>query len=274
MRAGRPHTHTLAGAYAMDALDGREAARFERHMARCQECAREVAGLREATASLAAAAAVRPAAGLRQRVMATAARTRQLPPAEGRRSWLTRPRLTRPRLTRPWPRWDTRPAAGGRGRRWWRPLVPRVALAMAGLVLVTAVAVWAGAAAGGHRAGGHRAGGGQTQVAEVLTAADATMLSANASNGGHVTVVMSAHERMLVFAAAGLRGLPASHCYELWLIGRAGDRPAGLLPMPRHGMTGPQVASGLQPGDRLGLSVEPAGGSPRPTTPMIIDLTL
>jgi anti-sigma-K factor RskA len=139
---------------------------------------------------------------------------------------------------------------------------------VAALLVVTAAAVWAAAG------GAHRAGDGQTEVAEVLTASDATMLSAHLRNGGHVTVVMSHHERMLVFAAAGLRGLPASRCYELWLIGRAGDRPAGLLPVPRHGMAGPQVAAGLEPGDRLGLSVEPAGGSPRPTTPMIIDLAL
>src|SRR5207248_7598612 len=127
-------------------------------------------------------------------------------------------------------------------------------------------AVWAAAG------GAHRAGGGQTQVAEVLTAPDATMLGAPLRSGGHVTVVMSHHERMLVFAAVGLRGLPVSRCYELWLIGRAGDRPAGPLPMPRHGMAGPQVAAGLKPGDRLGLSVEPDGDSPRPTTSMINEL--
>jgi anti-sigma-K factor RskA len=85
---------------------------------------------------------------------------------------------------------------------------------------------------------------------------------------------MSHHERMLVFAAAGLPGLPRSKCYELWLVGRGGDRAAGLLPMPRHGMSGPAVASGLRPGDRLGLTVEPAGGSARPTSTMIIDVVL
>ena len=57
---GRPEPHTLAGAYAMDALDGRDRARVERLLARCQECAREVSGLHEATARLAAAAAAPP----------------------------------------------------------------------------------------------------------------------------------------------------------------------------------------------------------------------
>ena len=85
---------------------------------------------------------------------------------------------------------------------------------------------------------------------------------------------MSGREHALVFAAAGLRALPASRCYELWLMGPAGDEPAAMLPAPRQGMTGPVLASGLIAGDRLGLTVEPAGGSPRPTSPVILQLAL
>ena len=66
MRASGPEPHTLAGAYAMDALDGLDQARFERHLARCQECSREVTGLREATARLAVAAAALPPAALKE----------------------------------------------------------------------------------------------------------------------------------------------------------------------------------------------------------------
>jgi len=39
-------------------------------------------------------------------------------------------------------------------------------------------------------------------------------------------------------------------------------------------MTGPVVASGLRSGDRLGLTVESATGTRRPTAPMILELTL
>jgi anti-sigma-K factor RskA len=85
---------------------------------------------------------------------------------------------------------------------------------------------------------------------------------------------MSGREHALVFAAAGLRALPASCRYELWLMGPAGDEPAALLPAPRQGMAGPVLASGFNAGDRLGLTVEPAGGSPRPTSPVILQLAL
>ena len=85
---------------------------------------------------------------------------------------------------------------------------------------------------------------------------------------------MSAHEHALVFAAAGLRPLPPSRCYELWLMGPAGDQPAGMLPEPQHGMTGPVLASDLKPGERLGLTIEPTGGTPHPTTAAILLLPL
>ena len=79
MRINRPEPHTLTGAYALDALTRADRARFERHLARCEQCAREVRALAEATAALAAAVAAEPPAELMQRVLAAAARTRQLP---------------------------------------------------------------------------------------------------------------------------------------------------------------------------------------------------
>ena len=75
----RPEPHTLAGAYALDAIAGPDRIRFERHLARCQACAAELRELREATARLAGAVAAEPPAGLIERAVAAAARTRQVP---------------------------------------------------------------------------------------------------------------------------------------------------------------------------------------------------
>ena len=249
MRIRRPEPHTLAGAYALDALDGPDRARFERHAARCQECTREVTGLREATARLAAAAAARPPAALKEGLRAETARTRQLPPVT-RGGHATR--RTGPRL----------------GTRRSGPR--RLALALGGAAAVAAVTVWVTASlvppAGPPSA--------SQEIAKVLTAPDAVKLTAQVRTGGTATIVMSHHDGMLVFAAAGLRRLPAAQHYELWLIGPGQDRPAGRLPTPSHGMTGPVVAAGLHSGDQLGLTVEPADGTRRPTTPMILELTL
>src|SRR6476469_8677756 len=77
--------HDLAGPYALDALSDTERRRFERHLSGCAACADEAAGLRETTARLALAASRRPPDGLRGRVMAEIARTRQTPPPLKRR---------------------------------------------------------------------------------------------------------------------------------------------------------------------------------------------
>jgi hypothetical protein len=111
-------------------------------------------------------------------------------------------------------------------------------------------------------------------IAAVLTARDATMMSAPVTGGGMARVVMSHQKQALVFMAAGLPALPGSVAYELWLVGPAGDRPAGLLPAPVHGMTGPVIATGLREGDQLMLSVEPAAGTTHPTTRMMLDIRL
>jgi hypothetical protein len=92
--------------------------------------------------------------------------------------------------------------------------------------------------------------------------------------GGTVTIVMSHARRELVFTAADLHALPGGRGYELWLIGPAGDRAVTMLPPVRHGMTGPVIAAGLRPGDRLALTAEPPGGAPHPAGPMMLDVVL
>jgi len=243
----RPEPHTLAGAYALDAIDGPDRARFERHLARCPACTAELRELREATARLAGAAAADPPADLIEHVVAAAARTRQLPPAAAR------PPARRPgpgRLRRAAPRW--------------------VAAGLAAAVLVGAAAV--GLAAADHHLSSVRQG--DHAIAVVLNAPDAVLLTARVTAGGTATVVMSRQDRALVFTTDGLPPLGAGHCYQLWLMGQAGDRPAGVLPAPDHRMTSPVIATGLAAGDWVALTVEPVGRSPGSATAPILMLNL
>ena len=251
--------HTLAGAYAMDAISAPDRARFERHLAGCEECAQEIAGLREATARLATATAVPPPAALKERVMAAAALTRQQPPGVEEAGPEAPARI---------------PALGRRFRALTRPR--RMALAAAALaaVVVLGAAVVFGLSNSSMRDQLNQAQDSSQQIAVVLTARDATMMTAAVTGGGMVTIVMSHSMHALVFTAADLRTLPASRGYELWLIGPAGDRPVTMLVPGRHDMTGPVIASGLKAGDHLALTAEPAGGVPRPTTPMMLDVLL
>jgi anti-sigma-K factor RskA len=236
--------HTLAGPYAMDAISEPDRVRFERHLAGCEECRREVAGLREATARLAAATAASPPPAMKERVMAAVAATRQQPPLAEPRT-VSRPRRIRIRLV----------------------------LAVTAAA-VTGVAVFLGVRNGSMQDQLSQDQASSQQVAAVLTARDATMKTGTVRGGGTVTIVMSHSMRELVFTAADLRTLPAAWGYELWLAGPAGDRPVIMLPAARHGMAGPVVASGLRPGDHLVLTAERSGGASRPTTPMMLDVVL
>jgi anti-sigma-K factor RskA len=149
-----------------------------------------------------------------------------------------------------------------------------VAGAAVAAVVVLGAAVVFGVSNGTMRHQLSQAQASSQQIAAVLTARDATMMTAPVAGGGTVTIVMSHSMHALVFTAAGLRPLPASRGYELWLIGSAGDRPVGMLPQAASHMAGPVIASGLRSGDHLALTAEPAGGTSRPTNPMMLYLVL
>ena len=264
----RPEPHTLAGAYALDAIAGPDRARFERHLARCQACAAELRGLREATARLAGAAAADPPAGLVERAVAAAARTRQLPPVSGR-AWA-------------WPSARlallTRRGRGGAGTRGApapgrpRPAARRIALGLAALSVAVAAASGAAALTDENHLGAARLS--DRAITEVLNAPDAVLLTSRVKGGGTATVVMSRHDRSLVFTTAGLPALPVGRCYQLWLMGPGGDRPVGMLPAPEQGMTSPVLATGLAEGDWVGLTIEPAGHSGHTASGPILMLSL
>ncbi len=82
--------HSLVAPYALHALDDEEGRTFEEHLAACERCRRELAGLREAASKLAyGAAGPAPPPELKERILAQARDEREnvasLPAR--RRSW-------------------------------------------------------------------------------------------------------------------------------------------------------------------------------------------
>ena len=247
MRFLRHDMHSLSGAYALDALEGgAERDRFTRHMNRCQSCASEVRGFREVATALAFAATAEAPPELRDRVLATAARTRQLPPE-------IRPHA-RPRRTR-------RPV----------PWVPWLSGVVAAASIV--VAVLFGFAQAHTQQELNQARAQNQAIALVLSAPEVKLLTHPTTVGGVATVVLAADRRELVVTTSGLPALPTGKVYQLWLIGKT-IVSAGLLPSAKSGQTPPVLASGVVKGDALGLTVEPAGGSRQPTTTPILALPL
>lgn len=251
MRLWRRDLHTLSGAYALDALEGEERDRFERHLAHCRRCADEVRGLTATATRLAFAAAEEPPADLRSRVLAAATVTRQLPPAT------TSTRASAPRS-------QGRPAAP--------PLGTRLVAGFAAACLLVAVTAGVFGISAEQRLQAAQAQ--NRAISAVLSAPDARVASQRVTHGGTATVVVSRAERKVVVTTRDLPALPSSRVYQLWFIGPSRVASAGLLPGANGGNTAPVLASGLQAQDRLGMTVEPAGGTSQPTTTPILVMSL
>jgi anti-sigma-K factor RskA len=242
--------HSIAGAYALDALSDDERAQFEQHLSGCSDCADEVGGFHETTARLAVATAAQPPPALRARTLAAAVRTPQLAPLLADRASSRTARV----------------AAAFRGR------TRAIAAVVACTVVAAAVAIGITLATTRHQVRENPSH--DKDVAAVLNAPDAVVMKAPISTGGTATVVMSHQMKMLVFTAAGLKPLPAAKGYQLWLLHGGRRISAGMLPAAHAGATMPMTAHGAAAGDRLGLSVEPAHGSSAPSSPMLVELLL
>ncbi|WP_018548864.1 anti-sigma factor [Streptomyces sp. LaPpAH-108] len=247
MSAADPHT--LTGAYALDALDEDERAGVERHLAHCASCALEVAEF-EATAArlgLAATVPVRPA--LRAEVLRRIASVRQVAPG-------TAP-TARLRTTR---------------RRTRGPLAWALAASVAVAAAFGGTALWQYERAQDATRRAAVAEGRADEVAGVLAAPDAKSATVRVA-GGTGTVVVSAERDRAVFMASRMPAPPDGKVYQLWFDDGGTMRSAGLMNPVLRSQTvllrGPVAgASGV------GVTVEPAGGSPRPTTAPVTLLSL
>jgi len=244
VKAMREDLHVLTGSYALDAISDTEREEFERHLQHCPACEAEVRGMRETAARLALACAVTPPARMEQQVLAATYRTRQLPPLSA-----DRPRRALSR--RALPRRASSRSAFPRGA-----VTRRVAVLAAAASVAVAAALGITQLSAQHQLDQARA----TAIARVVTAPDAHVATARTSVGGSVTVVTSAALREAVVSASGMASLPSSRVYQVWVMSPSGARSAGLV----HGSS--LLASAVRPGDRIGITVEPADGTARPTT--------
>jgi anti-sigma-K factor RskA len=228
----RTDIHALSGAYAVDALDEDERAEFERHLATCPSCQAEVDDLREAAGTLAEVTAVAPPAEVRERLMAEIRTVRPLPPVVERTP-------ARPTPVR---------------RRWAAPLAAAAAVAV---LTGTGALVW------------HPWTSSTTQVSAVVAqvehAPDARRFTTHGPGGATVTVYRSVSLDKAVVVARDLGHAPDGKVYQLWLQDSSGAmRPAGFL---AAGTSSSATLSGAAASAKgAGITVEPAGGSPEPTS--------
>ncbi|MFI9115884.1 anti-sigma factor [Streptomyces venezuelae] len=231
--------HTLAAAYALGALDDTERKEFDAHLRTCEACRQEVAEFRATTARLAAAVSQAPPAAAKAEVMAAIDGVRQLPP-----------RIPAPSAV---------PALGGFLRR---RAVPWALAASVAAAVLGGVAVWQTQSGQDLEQQARQAQQQLDAVSAVLAAPDARTAHGKAANGALTTVVSSDQQNQAVFTAANLPAPGVGKTYQLWLDHEGTMRPAGLI---EH--DGTVILAG-NPADAgaVGLTLEPAGGSPEPTT--------
>lgn len=237
--------HTLTGAYAVNALPDDERRVFERHLADCGACRHEVAELRATAARLGRAAAEAPPPGLRDRVLAAADTTRQLPP------------------TPVPPARHVAPEGRTRGAAWvtW--------LGGAAAAVLATAAVFLGGMTANLDNRIDRLQAANERLVEVLSAPDATTVAMQGPSDASARVVLSPSRSEAIFVASGLPAVPEDRIYELWLISADTATPAGLV-RPDDGRAHHVMTGDLTQVSAIGVTVEPAGGSPQPTSDPIL----
>lgn len=224
--------HTLSGAYALDALSPEEAAAFRTHLEACSACRQEVRELRSAAARMGASEAITPPPYLKARVLEAASRTPQPPP-----------RVTAIRAVRP-SRWNARLVA-----------------AAAAAVLVVGTAIGVGVTMGEPDTTL------QAGVVEVFSAPDARSTKVETSHGP-LKVATSRSEGEMAVDTSSLVPLDDEHVYQVWTVVDGEPLPVAVLEQPGAGAHMGMPA----PGTQVAITVEPAGGSERPTTEPIAQL--
>ena len=221
--------HQLAAAYALDALDPDERRRFQGHYSSCEQCSQELAGYWPTAARLAGAVAVAPPDHLRQRVLAEVSATRQLTPVVPIRS------------------------ASGAQRR-------------AGLVLAVAAALMAVVASTALVRDAVRERDRAQELAEVVTAPDASIVPLEGELASTLRVVWSPSEQAAVVVGAGVADPGEGRVYELWALPEDGPPvSAGTFTPGPGGEVRTVLDLPAEPGAGWGVTNEPTGGSPQPT---------
>lgn len=262
MTTASTHVRDDAPLLALGVLDGAERLQATSHVASCGECAREVAAFERVCGDLGALSAVTP-----------------LPP-ELRRRVLG---AVDPDLVR-----------GARGPRW----LAAAAVLAGGMTLLAGLRL-ASVSADRDRLLGERtaaeARAAEAQDRAVRAEAAVAALSATAGRSQSLTLVaLQSGARVVPLAAqpaapsargavlfdpasgqatlvaSGLPVLPAGQVYEAWVIADGVPVPAGLFASDASGPTVHPVTAPARGARTFAVTIEPAGGTPAPTGPMVL----
>lgn len=269
---GHPTREEDFDLYALGALDGEEKRGIEAHIATCADCERKLVEARGRIALLAfAAPSVTPSPGVKQRLMS------QIRADAGRNA----PARVAPAHAAPARSAEespTRDRPAGSFGRWWTAVLVPVGAALA----IATIFLWnENRQLGQELAALHSTVFQEQQqldearqAAELLAASDTITILLVQQPGmpaGSAHVSYNPKTGLLLYDGA-LAPAPAGKSYQLWLVPVDGKPiSAGVfnpaLGLPDHWMVG--LPAGTAP-KAFAVSMEPSGGMPQPTGPMVL----
>lgn len=233
----------LSGSYALGALDDAEVAAFEKHLAASEATRNEVTELADTAVLLGLSVEpVTPTAGLKKSILDQLDAHPQLPAPVGAAA--------------------AGPASLGSAERraqtrWFHKPALRLVSSAAAIALVLGAGVAAAAVAQVRH---------ENAMATISSASDVQEASIDLPDGAAATLVWSGSLGQSALVVDALTPPPHGHVYELWYINDSGARPAGTFTVDASGTTWQVLTGSMTAGDTVGVTVEPRGGSPVPTT--------
>jgi anti-sigma-K factor RskA len=236
-------------AYALDALDAAERAAVEAHLLACESCRAELIVLQRVADGIGLEAPpVTPPPSLKGRVLGSI-------PARATDSldaWRQLPRAAPP------------PAAPRR-RSWLLPLAAAASVAVAAAAMYYANA---------QRSALSSLARDRQQMERVMAAPDVLQVQLKPQAPGGTARARAYWSRTagMVFVAENLPILSRGQVYQLWTItGTAAASAGTLIPRPDGtAMIAVPIDSQARRPDAFGVTIEPTGGSPSPTLPIVM----
>lgn len=228
----------LSGSYALGALDDADTAAFEKHLASSEATRNEATELADTAVLLGLSVEpVTPSAGLKKSILDQLDAHPQLPaPAVAAAAG---------------------PAERRAQTRWFHKPALRLVSSAAAIALVLGAGVAAATVAQVRH---------ENAMATISSASDVQQASIDLPDGAAATLVWSGSLGQSALLVDSMTPPPHGHVYELWYINDSGARPAGTFTVDASGTTWQVLNGSMTAGDTVGVTVEPRGGSPVPTT--------